>query len=400
MNMNYMTNIFLAFLVLTGLCVVTPSSAEESNIPEVRGAPVLTRTAYVPTDPAKIEGRNDECIDCHRRDTPGIFEEWVSSVHARVDIGCNYCHGASQSHKDSFLHAGRFYIRLAIPLFVCARCHKDIVKEHIQSGHANALLNLEKINEDDPRYALIEPYKEDGFPECQGCHGSRIQLGEDKRPTAETWPNSGAGRLNQDKSHGNCAACHSQHRFSTASARRPEACLGCHDGRSYPEGSIYLHSGHGLTYADEYARRNLDRPGYYCDARQVSAPTCALCHLNGAAKGLKTRHDPAPRLDRDLANPMAPVREDKDSKRALMKAVCLQCHGSTAINGYFADADRKLEIFQKEVVVPGLARYQKVLKKASGEKRERLLKEYAAFLASAKRYRFNLYMGDHGRLER
>jgi len=407
MNMNYAIHAFLALLFMTGSCAVTCSAAEgdiSTQDPSVSAprpsVPVPAGTTYVPTDPAKIEDKSDVCIDCHRRDTPGIFEEWASSAHARVDIGCDYCHGASQAHKDSFLHAGRFYIRLAVPPFVCARCHSDIVKEHLQSNHANALLNLEKINDNHPGYALIEPYREDGFSKCQGCHGSRIQLGEDRRPTAKTWPNSGAGRINQDKGHGNCAVCHGRHRFSSASARRPEACLRCHDGRGYPEGSIYLRSGHGLTYADEDSRRALDRPGYYCDARQFSAPTCALCHLNGAAKGLNTTHDPALRLDRDLTHPNAPAEEDGDIRRGRMKAVCLQCHGSTAINGYFADADRKLEIFKEEVVEPGLSKYQKALKKATGSKREDLLKEYAAFLAGAKKYRLNLYMGDHGRLER
>ncbi|RLB74535.1 MAG: hypothetical protein DRH03_00895, partial [Deltaproteobacteria bacterium] len=46
-----------------------------------------------PRDRAKIADKSDYCIDCHRTKTPGIFEEWVLSGHARLGIGCNDCHG-------------------------------------------------------------------------------------------------------------------------------------------------------------------------------------------------------------------------------------------------------------------------------------------------------------------
>ncbi len=353
-----------------------------------------------PRDPAKILGKDGYCIDCHRQETPGIYEEWVLSSHARLGIGCNDCHGAYTSDKDSFLHAGRFYIRTVVSPLRCGRCHKEAIRGFGKTAHAKALTNLEEMQPDDPRFPLVEPYKESGFSECRACHGGRIEIGEDRRPTPSTWPNSGAGRINPDKSPGNCAICHGRHRFSAASARRPEACLLCHDGRMYPEGEIYARSLHGLAYRDEGNRHNLERPYFYCDATQNTAPTCALCHLNGAGLGLISTHNPAERLTHQLAHPRALEREGQSALRQSMMAVCEQCHAGSVIKRFFNAADTELQRYQAEEVEPALAKFGKLLKKKKGKKRAAILADYADFLAQTKAYRLNLYMGHPGRTER
>ncbi|MBI4792889.1 MAG: hypothetical protein HY789_09250, partial [Deltaproteobacteria bacterium] len=83
-----------------------------------------------------------------------------------------------------------------------------------------------------------------------------------------------------------------------------------------------------------------------------------------------------------------------------MKAACNQCHAPGVIDRFFANADKDLELYQQNTVEPRLADYRQKLAKAAGEERESLLKEYARFLAEAKRYRMNLYMGQHGRSQR
>lgn len=351
-------------------------------------------------DRAKVAGKSDYCIDCHRRETPGIFEEWVDSGHARIGVACNDCHGAYRSDKDSFLHAGRFYIRTVVSPPRCGRCHEQVIRGYAKTVHARALLDLEEMKEDDPRYPLIEPYKESGFSACRACHGSRVVLGEGHRPTPEAWPNSGAGRINPDKSPGNCAICHGRHRFSVATARRPETCLGCHDGRMYPEGEIFTHSSHGRAYADDGSRHGLERPYYYCDASQNTAPTCAFCHFGGAGLGQEVRHDPAWRLKSHLTHPEALDRQGKGEPRERMMAGCQQCHAASVIRRFLAAADQELERYQQDEVAPRLAEYGKKLKKSKGRKRRQLLAEYADFLARAKAYRLNLYMGRHGSRQR
>ncbi|MCK4378095.1 MAG: hypothetical protein KAW01_02055 [Deltaproteobacteria bacterium] len=389
--------VFVVFAVIPVLGSNVVSSQQkpvvEFKLPPYR---VLDVAPKEPRDRAKVVGKSDYCIDCHRQETPGIFEEWVGSGHARLGIGCNDCHGAYQSDKDSFLHAGRYYIRTIVSPVRCGRCHEQTIRGFGHNAHAKALTNLEEMQPDDPRYPLIEPYKESGFTDCRACHGSRVVLGEDHRPTPETWPNSGAGRINPDKSPGNCSICHGRHRFSAATARQPEACLGCHDGRLYPEGDIYRHSPHGLAYADKNSRHDLERPYFYCDAVRNTAPTCAFCHFGGAGLGQKTRHDPTWRLPRHLTHPEAGDRQGKGEPRERMMAGCQQCHAASVIRRFFTAADAELERYQQEEVAPVLAVYVKKLKKAKGKKRQQLLADYADFLARAKEYRLNLYMGRHG----
>ncbi len=365
-----------------------------------KAAGLKEKARYRPRDINKVKTRSDFCIDCHREKTPGIFSDWLRSVHARTGVGCDDCHGASRDEEDAFLHADKFYVSSVVSPFDCAKCHPRQMRENFSGMHAWALENLRKIKEDDPRYPLIEKYRKDDFRQCAACHGIKVTLNAKRRPDAGTWPNSGVGRINPDGSHGNCAVCHTRHRFSVASARRPQACTGCHDGASYPEAAIYLHSPHGQVYETTGVYQPLDLPDFYCDSSQFSAPTCALCHMNGAGMGLLTRHDPAWRLPRDLTAPGAPLQARSDNLRGYMKSVCMQCHAQGVIVRFFEHADRELETYQRQVVEPRLAEFQQQLEQAKGPEKEKLLREYGEFLAQAKAYRLNLYMGQHGRTQR
>ena len=353
-------------------------------------------------DRAKIIDKSSYCLDCHKRETPGIVNQWLDSAHASIGVGCNDCHEARKSDKDGFLHADRYYISSVVTPADCAKCHEHAMKQYLGSGHAEALTNLEKMKEDDPRYPLMAQYRETGFSECSGCHGTRVKIDAEGRPDPATWPNSGTGRINPDDSKGNCTICHGKHRCSLESARRPSACLGCHDGKNYPEGSIYLHSAHGRVYDDIGRGEDLGRPGFFCDTSQFTAPTCALCHMNGAGRNLVSRHDPGWRLPHDLTHPQAPAFEGNKVKmfRQNMKEVCSQCHASSVIDRFFEQADQRLEVFQQEKVEPALADFQARLAAAGDGEKEEIMAEYSEFLATAKAYRLNLYMGAHGRIDR
>ena len=71
------------------------------------------------------------------------------------------------------------------------------------------------------------------------CHGTKIELDENKRPTPETWPNNGMGNIYPDGATGSCTACHSRHKFSIAEARNPNACASCHLGPDHPNIEIF-----------------------------------------------------------------------------------------------------------------------------------------------------------------
>lgn len=359
-------------------------------------------SVYDLKDRIKVTDKSGYCINCHEDETPAIFEEWVKSPHARAGVGCLDCHGRGKGDSDAIPHAETFNISPIVTSFDCAKCHKGELRDYITSGHAKALRLLTDMKEDDPRSVVVSSFKDkDGnFPQCQGCHGSTVTVDSEHRPDAGTWPNSGAGRSNPDNSNGLCSSCHLGHRFSLEAVRQPETCLRCHDGKNYPEGDIYRHSVHSVVSETLADGKDLDRPGLYLKGKDVVAPTCAYCHLNGAGKGLLTRHNPAWRLTRDLTSPKAPVAERAENLRKNMKSVCNECHGKSFTDRFFSDADKKLIEYQKSVVEPGVASYLMRLSTLIGEQPEAVLKEYSSFLAEGKRYRMNLYMGGHGRVQR
>jgi len=391
-------------LIIALLLVASPAWAEHGE-----GSKLERKSRVIPADnvkiaklkdPIKSHGVGGYCVDCHKQETPGIFAEWSKSVHGKMKIGCNECHLRNKRDKDAILHADRFYISSTVTPFVCGKCHKSEEIDFRLSGHALARDLLTKMKEDDPRYPIVSQYKEDGFAACAGCHGGDLLFVDKRVPDPATWPSSGAGRYNQDQSKGDCTICHLGHRFSVAQARQPETCNRCHDGANYPEGDIYRTSLHGLGYDTLVDKSVLETNGYFLDGDKMAFPTCSFCHLNGSGHGLKTRHNPAWRLPRDLTGPLASEASRKENLRNNMKSVCKQCHGPSVIDRFFAQADSALAKYQKETVEPAMAEYQQKLKDATGEDRKRLLAEYASFMAEAKGYRMNLYMGRHGRTQR
>jgi len=351
-------------------------------------------------DPIKLVNKSAYCIECHKDDTPAIFEQWLASTHARVGVGCADCHGATRNEQGAFLHADKFYITTVVSPVDCSKCHKGQYLDYKSSGHALALELLQDMTEDDPRYPVVSLYKDDNFRQCGGCHGVEVTVDEKQLPAPATWPNSGAGRINPNTSHGTCGACHLGHGFSAASARQPETCLRCHNGANYPEGEIYRSSVHGVAYETLADKGNLDRPGFFFEGKHMGSPTCGFCHLNGSGQGLLTRHNPAWNLPRDLTSPNAPLAKRAENLRGNMKSVCNQCHAPSVIDRFFTNADSELDKYQKNVVAPKLADYKQKLAKATGEGRSLLLEEYNLFLQEGKRYRMNLYMGQHGRTQR
>jgi hypothetical protein len=155
-------SVTLIFIFSASVLAQESQNSAEPQIPEAAlKAAAAARAAHkplpdveprTPRDRAKILGKDGYCIECHRQETPGIFEEWVLSSHARLGVGCNDCHGAYTSDKDSFLHAGRFHIRTVVSPLRCGRCHKEAIRGFGKTAHAKALTNLEEMQPDDLRY--------------------------------------------------------------------------------------------------------------------------------------------------------------------------------------------------------------------------------------------------------
>ncbi len=245
---------------------------------------------------------------------------------------------------------------------------------------------------------------------CKQCHGSKVALeatdgslvtvddlkpGADGKPTdlaavarvkkdgngrpllhSSTWPNTGIGRLNLDGSRGSCSACHSRHDFSPRRARQPENCGKCHLGPDHPQKEIYEESKHGVAFRDLYQHMNLDAATWILGKDYSQAPTCATCHMSGHSKnGGKVTHDPGQRiswtnrppvsqlLDTDAQGELVKetdpekrqqlIKSTWQSKRQEMQQVCLHCHTTGYVAGFYQQYDDFVVNFNEKFAKPG-----------------------------------------------
>ena len=43
-----------------------------------------------------ISEESAKCIDCHKKQSPAIYEQWGGSKHFRANVGCYECHKAEE----------------------------------------------------------------------------------------------------------------------------------------------------------------------------------------------------------------------------------------------------------------------------------------------------------------
>jgi len=218
-----------------------------------------------------------KCVSCHTDVNPGIINDWKNSRHAHVGVSCLDCHQVEQgsptavphgdlidkSRHDASMIDKEVFVSVLVPPSVCGRCHPVEKEQFEKSGHFRA---FRQIIPKDSLHALVHRHEGQDHPElsgapgetgCMQCHGTKIELDENGRPTPETWPNAGMGNVYPDDSTGNCTACHSRHKFSIAEARKPAACASCHLGPDHPNIEIFENSKHGHIYTAQCRRLGL-----------------------------------------------------------------------------------------------------------------------------------------------
>ena len=81
-------------------------------------AALLTMCATAPKKVKEIDV--GFCISCHQERTPGLFQSWVESKHAKNEVNCITCHKNHETAKPK---------KSAVESEVCAQCHSE--KEEI-----------------------------------------------------------------------------------------------------------------------------------------------------------------------------------------------------------------------------------------------------------------------------
>ena len=341
------------------LAVLGIASLTQANVKQLKVDKFLT-------DAAKT------CLECHAEETPLIVHDWKESRHSHVGVTCIDCHSQPADHPAAAqncpgVKGTDVYVTPLVSPKTCARCHEQEVREFEESGHLRARL---QVDSKEVMQQLMYHHEGQDHPEfsggpdetgCMQCHGSQIVLDENKRPTAETWPTFGMGTVYPDGSIGNCAACHSRHRFNIAEARKPSACASCHLGPDHPNIEIYTSSRHGHVYEAEADEWTFDSPPDAWEPGDYRAPTCGTCHMSGIGE-LKTTHNVSERLywnswgkmskPRNSKDPLNPLTGDAEAGRAKMQQVCGNCHSSLHTEGFFAQADKHVNLYNEAYYKP------------------------------------------------
>lgn len=319
--------------------------------------------------PAQLSEETLECIDCHRKETPGLYEQWGASKHYRGNVGCFECHTAERGDPDAFDHYD-FRISVIVSPNDCARCHSKEVAEFAGSHHAAAGKILGSL--DNVLAEVVEGNKgmvTEAFPDgvsaaavngCWQCHGTEVKVLDDGSLDPATWPNSGIGRLNPDGSRGSCAACHQRHEFSVEQARHPDTCGKCHLGPDHPQKEIYEESKHGISFFANKDKINMGNAKWIPGEDYNVGPTCASCHMS-ATKKQPVTHDIGMRISWNNRPKISVRPETADAKMGLpgadvnwktrrnnMKDVCNSCHAESWTENWYVQYDGLIELYNEK----------------------------------------------------
>ncbi len=334
-------------------------------------------------------------------ESPGLYQEWNTSQHGQAGVNCLDCHKAEEGDVDAYKHEDQMISVIVTPKD-CSRCHQQEFKEVERSHHASGgeiLASLDNLMGE----VIGGPAAVNAG--CKQCHGAKVEVyseGKMKgKPTPETWPNTGIGRMNPDGSKGSCSACHGRHEFSRAQARTPDTCGKCHVGPDHPQIEVYNESKHGIIYRANVDKMNLGSDKWVAGVDYSAAPTCATCHMSASPTEAKT-HDVGERISWTLRPPISTklnlVRLDngaqydvpegkplpkvgdkpEDAKakggtvtevltwknrREHMAGVCYACHTSEYVDGFYQQFDAVVDLYNDKFAKP-IAAIMEDLKKS------------------------------------
>src|SRR5512136_1645916 len=85
----------------------------------------LTKCATAPKKVDEIDV--GFCISCHQERTPGLFQSWVESKHAKRGVNCITCHTDHQAASEQ---------KAMVFPQKCGECHRKEFEEFQKSRHS------------------------------------------------------------------------------------------------------------------------------------------------------------------------------------------------------------------------------------------------------------------------
>ena len=292
--------------------------------------------------PDALVGSRDTCVVCHRKDTPGIVEQYGRSTMAAAGVTCRNCHEVDSDYPGAEEHEGTYVLSSPTPAR-CERCHSIEVAQFNMSRHSAPAYAAMRGTEDfsPEQLAVYQAIPEGSYNPDKMRNALYAKEGPDiTRFACHACHNVGRPRL--DGSIGECQKCHLRHEFSLEQVRKPETCNACHIGPDHPQWEIYQESPHGIAYMTGGHRWHWEADPGTLTVSDFPAPQCATCHFSGFG-GAQTTHDVGDRLAWYLFAPISERRPAWQDNRARMQSVCRSCHNNEFIEAFYADADRATE---------------------------------------------------------
>ncbi len=287
---------------------------------------------------------DDECVECHTRNTPGIIEQYGHSTMAAAEVTCRDCHEVDADYPGAIEHEDTYVLHQPTTA-MCETCHENEVAQYNQSRHGLpayvAYAGQEVLSPE--LLAMYQAIPEGGYSDDKVRARNAIHAIEGPAVTkfaCESCHNIGLPAV--DGSVGQCQDCHLRHEFSLEQARKPETCNACHIGPDHPQWEIYQESPHGIAYATDGHTWDWEAEPGTLDTTNFPAPTCATCHMSGFGP-TATTHDVGDRLTWNLAAPISNRRPAWQDNMTRMQGVCSECHNTNFIETFYSDADKAVE---------------------------------------------------------
>jgi hypothetical protein len=304
-----------------------------------------------------LSASQDECVTCHRDETPGIVQQYSFSTMAAAEVSCRDCHEVPQEYPQAVEHEGAFV--LAAPTTGrCSECHEQELAEFNQSRHSLpayiAVFGTADLSDD--HLALYQSIPEGQYAPDKSRNAIAALEGSDMTKfTCEGCHN--IGKPAADGSVGQCQKCHLRHQYSLEQARKPETCNACHIGPDHPQFEIYQESPHGIAYATMGDDWHWEAEAGTLTTKDFPAATCAVCHMSGFGNQ-PTTHDVGDRLTWYLFAPVSTRRPNWMDNLKAMRGVCTECHNENFITAFYMDADKATErvnqwvLESQEIITP------------------------------------------------
>ncbi len=299
-------------------------------------APVTTERVNV------LATSGDDCVNCHRKSSPGIVEQYGHSTKAAAGVTCQDCHSVAADYPGAVEHQGGYVLNQPTTA-ICEQCHAAQVAQFEQSRHAlPAWVPVAGTDALTPeQLAQYEAIPEGRYSPDQSRHIIASLEGPDvTRVGCDVCHSIGAPAA--DGSVGQCSKCHIRHEFSREQVRKPETCNQCHLGPDHPQWEIYHESPHGVAYKTMGHMWNWTAKAGNQGPTDLPAATCAVCHMSGFGAAATT-HDVGDRLTWFLFSPISERRPAWQDNKVRMRAVCQECHNTEFIDAFYENGDALTE---------------------------------------------------------